>query len=75
MVKAKAYAAVDEHSPLAPYEIERRDPGSEDVRIRILFCGVCHPDLHTARNEWKNTLIRRFPVTRSSAVSSLSATR
>ena len=61
MVKAKAYAAVDEHSPLAPYEIERRDPGPEDVRIQILFCGVCHSDLHTARNEWKNTLYPSVP--------------
>ena len=61
MVKAKAYAAVDEHSPLAPYEIERRDPGPDDVRIQILFCGVCHSDLHTARNEWKNTLYPSVP--------------
>jgi alcohol dehydrogenase (NADP+) len=61
MVKAKAYAAVDENSPLAPYEIERRDPGPDDVRIQILFCGVCHSDLHTARNEWKNTLYPSVP--------------
>ena len=61
MVKAKAYAAVDEQSPLAPYEIERRDPGPDDVRIQILFCGVCHSDLHTARNEWKNTLYPSVP--------------
>ena len=61
MLKAKAYAAVDEHSPLAPYEIERRDPGPDDVRIQILFCGVCHSDLHTARNEWKNTLYPSVP--------------
>jgi uncharacterized zinc-type alcohol dehydrogenase-like protein len=61
MVKTKAYAAVDEHSPLAPYEIERRDPGPDDVRIQILFCGVCHSDLHTARNEWKNTLYPSVP--------------
>lgn len=61
MVKAKAYAAVDERSPLAPYEIERRDPEPEDVQIQILFCGVCHSDLHTARNEWKNTLYPSVP--------------
>ena len=61
MVKAKAYAAVDEHSALAPYELERRDPGPEDVQIQILFCGVCHSDLHTARNEWKNTLYPSVP--------------
>lgn len=61
MVKAKAYAAVDKHSPLAPYEIERRDPGPDDVRIQILFCGVCHSDLHTVHNEWKNTLYPSVP--------------
>ena len=61
MVKAKAYAAVDERSALAPYEIERRDPGPEDVQIEILFCGVCHSDLHTARNEWQNTLYPSVP--------------
>ena len=61
MVKAKAYAAVDEHSPLVPDEIECRDPGPDDVRIQILFCGVCHSDLHTARNEWKNTLYPSVP--------------
>ena len=55
MIKAKAYAAQNSNSPLAPYEIERRDPGKTDVHIEILYCGVCHSDLHTARNEWKNT--------------------
>jgi uncharacterized zinc-type alcohol dehydrogenase-like protein len=56
MVKAKAYAAVDEHSPLAPYEIERRDPGPEDVRIQILFCGVCHSDLGCSRVSYGRNL-------------------
>ena len=54
-MKAKVYAAQTPESTLAPWEIHRRDTGLEDVRIEILYCGVCHSDLHTARNEWKNT--------------------
>ena len=61
MTMVKTYAALDERSALAPYEIKRRDPGPGDVQIRILFCGVCHSDLHTARNEWKNTLYPSVP--------------
>jgi uncharacterized zinc-type alcohol dehydrogenase-like protein len=57
----KAYAAQDARSALAPFEIERRTPGAEDVQIEILYCGVCHSDLHTARNEWKNTLYPSVP--------------
>ncbi len=47
-----AYAAQDAMSVLAPFSIERRDVGPDDVQIDILFCGVCHSDLHTVRNEW-----------------------
>ncbi len=61
MIKSKAYAASDATSPLAPFEIDRREPGPEDVEIEILYCGVCHSDLHTARNEWKNTLYPSVP--------------
>jgi alcohol dehydrogenase (NADP+) len=50
--KAKAYAASDTKSPLAPMTIPRRDPGEHDVQIEILFCGICHSDLHQVRNEW-----------------------
>src|SRR5262245_27854989 len=57
-IKTKAYAAQSGTSPLAPFEIERRNPGPQDVQLQILYCGVCHSDLHTARNEWKNT---KFP--------------
>src|SRR5579863_8152045 len=52
---AKAYAAQSAASGLAPFSIKRREPGPHDVQIEILFCGVCHSDLHTARNEWTNT--------------------
>ncbi|MFP5506389.1 MAG: NAD(P)-dependent alcohol dehydrogenase [Gammaproteobacteria bacterium] len=61
MNKIKAYAAQNAKSPLAPLDIQRREPGPDDVRIEILYCGVCHSDLHTARNEWKNTLYPCVP--------------
>ena len=61
MIRTKAYAAQGAATPLAPFEIERRDPGPDDVQIRILYCGVCHSDLHTARNEWHNTLYPSVP--------------
>lgn len=61
MTKVKAYGAQTATSPLAPLEIERRSLGADDVQIEILFCGVCHSDLHTARNEWKNTLYPSVP--------------
>lgn len=57
----KAYAAQNPTSPLSPFEIERRPVGPEDVGIEILYCGVCHSDLHTARNEWKNTIYPSVP--------------
>ena len=52
MYSTKAYAAQSAKSPLAPFSFERRDPLPTDVQIDILFCGVCHSDLHTARSEW-----------------------
>ena len=58
MLPSKAYAAESATSPLAPFAFERRDPGPADVQIDILFCGVCHSDLHTARGEWPGT---RYP--------------
>jgi hypothetical protein len=50
--KAKAYSAASAKSPLVPTTIPRRDPGEDDVQIEILFCGICHSDLHQIRNEW-----------------------
>lgn len=61
MTKIKAFGAQTATSPLAPLEIERRSIGVDDVQIEILYCGVCHSDLHTARNEWKNTLYPSVP--------------
>ena len=52
MIETKAYAAQDEHTPLAPWTFDRRDVGPHDVQFDILFCGVCHSDLHQIRNDW-----------------------
>lgn len=51
-MKTYAYAAPSGDKPLAPFSFDRRDPRDNDVAIDILFCGVCHSDLHTARAEW-----------------------
>lgn len=61
MTLAKAYAAQSAEKPLAPFTIERREPGAEDVEIKILYCGVCHSDIHTARNEWGFTVYPSVP--------------
>ena len=57
--KTPAYAAQSAKTPLAPFTIDRRDPGPTDVAFEILYCGVCHSDLHTARGEWPGIT---FPV-------------
>jgi uncharacterized zinc-type alcohol dehydrogenase-like protein len=61
MIKTKAYAAQSASAALAPFSIERRDPGPHDIQLEILYCGVCHSDLHTVRNEWRNTLYPSVP--------------
>ena len=55
MPEIKGFAAQTATSPLGPFSFKRRDPGPDDVQIEILYCGVCHSDLHLARNEWQNT--------------------
>ena len=52
MIETKAYAAQDDKTPLAPWTFERRDVGPHDVQFDILFCGVCHSDLHQIKNDW-----------------------
>ena len=52
MISAKAYAAQDPKTDLAPWNFDRREVGPHDVQIDILFCGVCHSDLHQIKNEW-----------------------
>lgn len=59
MSATKAYAAHNATSPLEEWTLNRRDPKPHDVQIEILYCGVCHSDLHFARNEWGMTV---FPV-------------
>ena len=61
MFEVRAYAAASADSPLKPFSVRRRDPGPGDVQIEILYCGVCHSDLHTARNEWSNTIYPCVP--------------
>ncbi len=61
MVSTKSYAAQSATIPLAPYNINRRDTQPHDVQIKILYCGVCHSDLHTARNEWGGTVYPCVP--------------
>lgn len=60
MKKTNAYAATSATTPLAPLEIERREVGPDDIQIEILYCGVCHSDIHTARNEWGGGTV--YPV-------------
>jgi alcohol dehydrogenase (NADP+) len=52
MTAVNAYAAQNASTPLAPFNFERRDPGPHDVQIEILYCGICHSDIHQVRNEW-----------------------
>jgi len=59
MFQVRGYAVNDARSPLAPFRFERRDPGPFDIRIEILYSGICHSDLHQARNDWGNS---RYPM-------------
>jgi uncharacterized zinc-type alcohol dehydrogenase-like protein len=61
MYKAKAYSVASPTSPFTSSKIERRDPAEHDVQIEILFCGICHSDLHQARNEWKDFMPTVYP--------------
>src|SRR5690348_14072714 len=60
--KAKAYSAASATSPLARTTIPRRDPTERDVQIEILFCGICHSDLHMVRNEWASMMATPYPI-------------
>jgi uncharacterized zinc-type alcohol dehydrogenase-like protein len=59
---AKAYSAASATSPLASTKIPRRDPTDRDVQIEILFCGICHSDLHQVRNEWSGVMPTVYPI-------------
>src|SRR5205823_3362792 len=58
---AKAYAAQSATSGLSGSSIRRRSPRAEDIQIEILYCGVCHTDLHLVRNEWENAMPTTYP--------------
>ena len=58
---AKAYAAQSPASEMAPFTIRRRVPGPQDVQLDILYCGVCHSDLHQVRNQWQNAMPTTYP--------------
>src|SRR5438270_1932608 len=59
---AKAYSAASATSRLASTKINRRDPTDRDVQIEILFCGICHSDLHSVRNEWSEFMATTYPI-------------
>ncbi len=61
MQTTKAYAAFSATTPLAPFQFDRRELRPDDVQIEILYCGVCHSDLHQARNEWGNAMYPMVP--------------
>lgn len=74
MIATKAYAAQNPTTPLTPFNFERRDVGAHDVQIEILYCGVCHSDIHQVRDEWGGSIFPMVPgheiVGRISAVGS-----
>ncbi|HEV2801279.1 MAG TPA: NAD(P)-dependent alcohol dehydrogenase [Pyrinomonadaceae bacterium] len=61
MLKTRGYATQAATAPLEPFSFERRDVGAHDVLIEILYCGVCHSDIHQARNEWENSIYPMVP--------------
>src|SRR5580704_12887402 len=58
---AKAFAVQNTSGSMSPYALQRREPRPQDVQIEILFCGVCHSDLHTVRNEWVDFMPTVYP--------------
>src|SRR6202048_1448674 len=62
MYKAKAYSAASATSPLASTTIPRREPNERDVQIEILFCGICHSDLHSVHDEWSEFMATTYPI-------------
>ncbi len=61
MPTVKAYATPSPKSPLGPFEVKRRDPRDHDVVIDVAFCGVCHSDVHQARDEWGGAIFPMVP--------------
>src|SRR5580700_10545592 len=61
MTKVKSFASHDAKGVMVLWSFDRRDPGAKDIQIDILFCGVCHSDLHQIRNEWGNSIFPMVP--------------
>jgi uncharacterized zinc-type alcohol dehydrogenase-like protein len=61
MLVCHGFAAKNAESPLAPFSFQRREPGPTDIQIDILYCGVCHSDIHVARGEWGNSVFPALP--------------
>ena len=61
MIQSWGYAASKAKAPLAPYSFERRDPGANDIVIKIQYCGVCHSDVHQVRDEWGGSTFPMVP--------------
>ncbi len=61
MLPTRGYAAKGPTAPLEPFDFERRDPGPRDVLIEILYCGICHSDIHQARDEWGGAIFPMVP--------------
>jgi len=61
MLKTKGYAVQSAESKLEPFEFERREVNAKDVLIEIMYCGVCHSDIHQAHNDWRNSIYPMVP--------------
>ena len=61
MLRTKGYAVQTAESKFEPFDFERRELGAKDVLIEILYCGICHSDIHQARNEWQNSIYPMVP--------------
>jgi uncharacterized zinc-type alcohol dehydrogenase-like protein len=61
MIATKAFAAQTKTAPLGPFTLDRREPGANDVQIEILYCGVCHSDIHQVRDEWGGSIYPMVP--------------
>ncbi|MFN7140861.1 MAG: alcohol dehydrogenase catalytic domain-containing protein, partial [Limisphaerales bacterium] len=61
MHSTRAYGTHSATAPLGPMNIKRREPRPQDIEVAILYCGICHSDIHQARNEWQNTVFPCVP--------------
>ena len=60
-MKSRGYAVHDKKSPLVPFSFERREPGASDVVVEIAYSGICHSDIHQARDEWGGSIYPMVP--------------